>query len=163
MTAATVAMSDSSGLLGRVDVDRVAVDGQVGVHPDRTTCFLRELPEQAGGPGEQGEPAQELDRQAQVRERGTTDPRAVQRQPAAQHPLVGAADRFEQGEVRAFEALLPGDRYQPRGPWVEHLVHGVAEAGDVRALLAGASYRVEGQRVPPRLVRGEDRPLLEYG
>src|SRR3954453_3939919 len=98
MTAATVAMSDSSGLLGRVDVDRVAVDGQVGVHPDRTTCFLRELPEQTGGPGEPREPPQQLDGTAQVGERRTTPPRAVQRQPAAQHLLVRAADRLEQGE-----------------------------------------------------------------
>ena len=60
---------------GGVDVDRVAVDGEVGVHADRTATLLGELAEQPGRTGEQGEAAQQLDRQPEVGERRAADAR----------------------------------------------------------------------------------------
>ena len=132
MTATTVAMQ----LLGasvpvswRVDVDGVAVDGEVDVHADRAAALLGDLPEQAGGAGQQREAAQQLDGQAEVGQRGAADAGAVQREPPTEHLLVHAADRLEQPQVRAAQALLLGDADQHRRPRVLHLVHRVPEAG----------------------------------
>ena len=72
--SSTAARSDPSAL-GRVDVDGVAVDGQVGLHADRPAALLGDLPEQAGRPGQQREPAQQLDRQAEVGQRRAADAR----------------------------------------------------------------------------------------
>src|SRR6202044_865747 len=98
MTAATVAMAAPSGVgtalgwapavlaLGGVGgkVLGVAVHGHVHVHADRAALLLGYLAEQPRGPGEQGEPAQQRGREAQVGEGGTAGPRTVQRQGAAE-------------------------------------------------------------------------------
>ena len=94
--------------------------------------------------------------------RGTADTRTVERKSSAEDLFVGPPDRLEQGEVGALQPLLLGDRDQLRGARVEHLVHRVPEARDVPAGLARTSYGVEGERVPPGVVRGEvARPGLE--
>ena len=92
-----------------VDVDRVAVDGEVDVHADRAAPLLGDLAEQPGGAGQQGEAAQQLDGQPEVGQRGAADAGAVERQRPAEHLLVDAADRLEQPQVRAAQALLLGD------------------------------------------------------
>ena len=84
----------------------VAVDVQVDVHAERAAALLGELAEQAGRPGQQGEAAQQLDRQAEVGERGAADAGAVERQGPAEHLRVDPADRLEQPQVRAAQALL---------------------------------------------------------
>ena len=81
----------------------------IDVARDRHSLLLRELAEQPGGPGQQGEAAQQLDRQAEVGERGAADARAVERQPAAEHLLVHPADRLEQPQVRPAQVLFRGD------------------------------------------------------
>ena len=88
---------------------RVAVDGEVDVHADRAAPLLGELAEQAGGPGEQREPAQHLDREAEVGQGRTAHAGAVERQAPAEHLLVHPADRLEEPQVRAAQALLLGD------------------------------------------------------
>ena len=72
------------------------------------------MAEQAGGASEQGEPAQQLDQQAEVGERGTADACAVERQPAAEDLRVDPADRLEEPQVRSAQALLLGDPEQHR-------------------------------------------------
>src|SRR4051794_37518284 len=138
MTAATVAMfAPLCSVLGGIHVHRVAVDAQVGVHPNRTPALLRDLPEQAGGAREQREPSQQLDGQAQVGERGAADTGAVERERAAEDLLMGSSDGLEEPQVRAPEALLLGDPHQSRRAWVLHLVDRVPQPGDVPALLSG--------------------------
>ena len=131
------------------------VDAQVGVHGDRAATLLGDLPEQPGRPGQQCEAAQHLDRQAEVRERRPAHAGAVERQPAAEHLLVHAADRLEEPQVRSPQALLLGDGDQHRRPRVLHLVHRVPQSGDEAALLARPAHRREGQRVPARVVGGQ--------
>src|SRR5215831_7576391 len=118
MTAATVAMAapgvtrtswpgGSGGLAApRRDVDRVAVDRQVDLVRDGRALLLGQLTEQPRGPGEQRETAQQLQRQAEVGEHGAAGARAVQRQRPAQNLRVDPADRLEQPQVRAVQALL---------------------------------------------------------
>jgi hypothetical protein len=144
MTAATVAMlAPLCSVLGGVDVHRVAVDGQVGIHADRPPTLLRDLAEEPGGAGEQGEATEQLDRQAEVGERSPTDTGAVERELPAEDLLVGAADRLEQPEVGAAQAFLVGDLDQARGTGILDLVDRVSQAGDEPAVLAGTSYGLE--------------------
>src|SRR3954447_24087143 len=123
MTAATVAMLVPlfSVLVG-IHVHGVAVDGQVGVHPDRTPALLRDLSEQSCGASEQGEPTKQLDGQAQVGERCAADTGAVERKRAAEDLRVSPTDRLEEPQVRATLALLVGDLDQSRRARVLHLV-----------------------------------------
>ena len=81
-------------------------------------------------------------------------PAPLSGQPAAEHLLVRAADRLEQPQVRAAQALLLGDPDEHGGPGVLDLVHRVAETRDVPAGLTGAAYGVEGDRVPAGVVGG---------
>ena len=134
-------------------LDRAAVDPQVDVHRDRPAPLLGELAEQAGGPGQQRDAAQQLHRQPEVGERGAADARPVERQRPAEHVRVHPPDRLVQPEVVAAQALLLGDAEQHRGPRVAHLVHRVAEAGHVAARLPGAAHQVQRQRVPAGVVR----------
>ena len=150
--------SHGSGQLVGVDVVGVAVDGEVDVHADRAAALLGELPEQAGRAGEQGEPAQQLDRQAQVGERGAAYPGAVERQPAAEHLLVDPADRLEQSQVRPAQPLLLGDPQQDRRPRVLDLVDRVAETGHEPPGLARPGHRGRGPARPTRRRRSAGRP-----
>src|ERR687898_2765213 len=75
-------------ILIRVDVHRVAVHGAIDGHADRSAAFLGQLTEQAGSPGQQGESAQQLDRQAEIRQRGAADNRPGPRQPATQKLIM---------------------------------------------------------------------------
>ena len=86
-----------------VDVRGVAVDGQVDVHADRPAPLLGELAEQPGGAGQQREPAQQLDRQAEVGQRRAADPGAVERQPCGRAPArgPGRSPRTAAGAARA--------------------------------------------------------------
>ena len=118
MTAATVAMRAPPSVrrvVGSGSRTGVAVDGQVDVHADRAAALLGELAEQAGRAGQQREAAQQLDRQAEVGQRGAADAGAVERQRPAEHLLVHPADRLEQPQVRAAQALLLGDARSARG------------------------------------------------
>ena len=83
-----------------------AVDGAVDIHADRPALLLGQLSQQAGRAGEQGGAAQQVDRQPEVGKGGATYSGAVQRQPAAQDLIMDPADRLEQPQVRAAEALL---------------------------------------------------------
>ena len=80
---------------------------------------------------------------------------------APEHLLVGAADRLEQPQVRAAQALLLGDPDEHGGPGVLDLVHRVAETRDVPAGLARAAYGVEGDRVPAGVVGGRLVDVVE--
>ena len=142
-------------------VDRVAVDGEVGVHADRASALLGDLAEQPGRPGQQGEPAEQLDRQPEVGQGRAADAGAVEGQPAAEHLLVRAADGLEQPQVRAAQALLLGDPDEHGGPGVLDLVHRVAETRDVPAGLARAAYGVQGDRVPAGVVGGRLVDVVE--
>ena len=113
----------------RVDVDGVAVNGEVGLHADRPPALLGELPEQPGRAGQEREAPEQLDRQPQVGQGRAADPGAVERQPPAQHLLVDPADRLEQPQVRTAQPLLLGDADQHRRPGVADLVDRVPEPG----------------------------------
>ena len=147
-----------------VDVDRVAVDGQVGVHADRAAALLGDLAEQPGGPGQQREAAQQLDRQAEVGQRGAADTGAVERQPAAEHLLVDAADRLEQPQVRPAQALLLGDPDQHRRARV---LRPCAPGGRGPGRTCPASRvrrtAVERERVPAGVVGGQVAVVLARG
>ena len=119
---------------------RLGVDGRLLRSTDRKMSFadrvaqlLGELADQPGGAGEQGEAAQQLQRQPEVGQRRAADAGAVERQRPAEHLRVHAADRGEQRQVRAGQAFLGGDPDQPRRARVAVLVHVVAEARDERA------------------------------
>ena len=163
MTAATVAIRFSSnGFRGYASqvwsggyVVGAAVDGEVDVHADRAATLLGQLSEQSGRPSEEGEPAQQLDRQAEVGEGGAAYPRAVEREPAAEHLLVDPADRLEQAQVRPAQPLLLGDPQQDRRTRVLDLVDRVAETGDEPPGLARPGHGGQGQRVPPGVVGRE--------
>src|SRR3954452_2807959 len=105
MTAATVAMLaplcrsgpwSVRAVVSGIEVERGAGEGQVGIHADRTAALLRDLTEEAGRAGEQGEATQQLDRQAEVGERRAADTRPVEGQLPAEDLLVRPADRLEQ-------------------------------------------------------------------
>ena len=70
----------------------VAID----LHADRVPPLLGQLAQQPGGAGQQGEAAQQLDRQTEVGQRRPADPGAVQRQPATENLIMDTADRLEQ-------------------------------------------------------------------
>jgi hypothetical protein len=142
-------------LMAWVDVDGVAVDGQVRVHADRAAALLGDLPEQAGRPGQQGEAAQQLHGQAEVGQRGAADAGAVEREPAAEHLLVHPADGLEQPQVRPVQPLLLGDLDQHRRPGITYLVHRVPEPGNEAPGRLGLPYRLQRQHVPAGLVRGQ--------
>ena len=148
-------VGQASGRRG-VDVDGVAVDGEVDVHADRAAALLGDLAEQPGRAGQQREAAQQLDGQAEVGQRGAADAGAVERQPAAEHLLVHAADRLEQPQVRPAQALLLGDADQHRRARVLHLVHRVAEARARTAAPRGCGARPSSAtRVPAGVVGGQ--------
>src|SRR5215470_18381959 len=115
MTAAIGAMA--APVSGRAwgDVDGVAVDRQVHVHTERAAHLLGKLTEQASGPGQQREPAQQFRWQAEVGEGGAAGPCPVERQRTAEHLWVDPADRLEQAQVRAKDALLRRDLEQRPG------------------------------------------------
>src|SRR5687768_15363591 len=106
------------GWNGRV----VQVDGEEDVVRDRVAQLLRELPDQAGRAGQQREAAQELQRQVQVRERGTAHAGTVERQGFPEHPGVHPPDRGEQRQVRPEQVLLARDLEEAWGAWVTVLV-----------------------------------------
>ena len=70
------------------------------------------------------------------------------------------ADRLEEPKVRPAQPFLVGDLDQAWGPRVLDLVDRVAEARDVGALLAGPSYGLERERVPPGVVGGQVAVVL---
>src|SRR5918993_1161905 len=76
----------------------------------RSSCprkvILGRPTEQAGGPGQQGEAAQQLNRQAEIGQRSTADASPVQGQTAAQNLIMNPPDRLEQPQVRPAQALL---------------------------------------------------------
>src|SRR5215207_1588044 len=110
MTATTCAMEVSFGESGlRVDVLRVAVDDEVGVHTDRSTPLLGDLAEEARRTRQQGEATQQLDRESEVRQCGSTDAGAVEREAATEDLLVHAAHGLEEPQVRTTQALLVRD------------------------------------------------------
>ena len=114
--------------------------------------LLGQLADQSRGPGQQGEAAQQFQRQVEVGERRAADTGAVERQRLPEHLRVGPADRFEEREVRTELPLLAGDLEQSRSARVAVLVHVVAQAGDEETGLALAAYDVERDRVPARVV-----------
>ena len=63
----------------------VQVDRQEDVVGHRVPELLGQLADQPGGAGQQREPAQQLQRQAEVGERRTAHARAVEREPLAEH------------------------------------------------------------------------------
>src|SRR5580698_6333923 len=133
MTAATVAMA-APWLLGFGGyINSVAVDVHVDVVRDRRALLLGQLAEESRGAGEQGEAAQQLERQAEVGEHGAAGARAVERQRPAEDLRMDPANRLEQSQVRAAD-----------------LVHRMAEAGD--ELLRR-----------PRLLNGCQRELVVPG
>ena len=82
--------------------------------------------------GQQGEAAQQLDRQAEVGERGAADARAIEREPAAEHLLVHPADRLEQPQVRTAQPLASAIAISTGVRGSRHLVHRMAQAGTKR-------------------------------
>ena len=130
----------------------MAVDVAVDLHADRAASFLGELAEQPGRAGQQGEAAQQLDRQAEVGQRRAADPGAVERQPAAEHLLVDPADGLEQGQVRPAQALLGRRSDQDRGPRVALLVHRMAEPGNEAPGRPGRPHRLQRECVPALVV-----------
>src|SRR6266567_3951562 len=68
---------------------------------------------------------------------------------------VDSADGREQPQVRAAQPLGCGDRQQDGRTRVGDLVHGMAEAGQQLAGLAGAPYRRERDGVPAGVVVGQ--------
>jgi hypothetical protein len=108
--------------------------------------------EQAGGPGQQRESAQHLDRQAEIGESGAADSGAVERQLLSQDARMDPPDRLEQGEVRAVHPFLGGDPQQHRRPRILDLVHRVAQPGDATGARLDGGQR---DRVPVRV-----RPVL---
>src|ERR1019366_7756616 len=138
--------------LGRRAVVSVAVDREVYVHADRLALLLGQVTQQASRPGEQREPAQQVDGEAEVGQGRAAGARAVERQGAAEDLRVDPADRLEQLQVRAAQSLLLGDPDQHRGPRVGDLVHRVAQAGDEQATRTGLPYRRQRYRIPARVV-----------
>ena len=127
----------------------------VDVVRDRHPLLLRELAEQARGPGEQCEAAQHGERQAEVGEHRAAHARAVERQRPSEDLRVHPANRLEQLQVRAAHALFRSDLNQPRCARVADLVHRVAEAGDELLRGPGLLDRVQGERVEPGVVSGD--------
>jgi len=127
----------------------------VDVVRDRHPLLLRELAEQARGPGEQREAAQHSERQAEVGEDRAAHTSTVERQRPAEDLRVDPADRLEQLQVRAAHALFRGDLDQPGGAWIADLVHRVADARDELLRGAGFLHRVQGERVEPSVVGGD--------
>ena len=98
--------------------------------------LLGELAQQAGGPGEQRDPTQHGERDADVGEGGATDARAVEGQVPSEDLFVDPADRAEEAQVGSQCAGLLRDRHEARRPRVLDLVHRVPEPGNVAARLA---------------------------
>ena len=141
----------------------VSVHVHVDVVRDRHPLLLGDLPKEPGGPGQQREPAQQAERQAEVGEDRAAHPGAVQRQRPAEHLRVDPADRLEQAQVRAAHPLFGGDLDQPRGARVADLVHWVAQAGDELLRRPRLLDRFQRERVIASVVgrdlarRGEHR------
>jgi hypothetical protein len=93
--------------------------------------FLRELAEQSGGAGKQGEAAQHGDRQVEVGQRGPADTGTVERQGSAQYLWVDSPDRFVEAQVVLAQPFFLGDAQQHRCAGVTFLVNGVPEAGHI--------------------------------
>jgi hypothetical protein len=130
----------------------VLLNRQVHVHADRSSQFLGQVAQQPGGPGQQGEPAQELGRQAQICERGTARTGAVKRQRAAKDLRVYPADRLEQAQMRPAQPLLVCDRQQRWRARVGDLVHRVPEPWDEAAGFACAPHGTERKLVEPGVI-----------
>ena len=127
----------------------------VNVVRDRHPLLLRELAEQARGPGEQREAAQHGERQPEVGEHRAAHARAVERQRPAKDLRVHPTDRFEQLQVWAAHAFFRGDLDQPGGARVADLVHRVADAWDELLRSTRLLDGVQGERVEPGVVGGD--------
>src|SRR5215203_1661896 len=137
------------------DVDRVAVDGAIDGHADRSATFLRQLTEQAGGPGQQGEAAQQLDRQAEIGQRGTANTGSVQRQPATQNLIMDPPDRLEELQVRPAQPLLSRDLDQYGRSGVFLLMHRMTKAGHIAPIRTGGAHCLQSEFIPLSVVGRE--------
>src|SRR5580693_8782683 len=160
MTAATVAMA-APWLLGFGGyINSIAVDVHVDVVRYRHALLLGQLAEESRGAGEQGEAAQQLERQAEVGEHGAAGTRAVERQRPAEDLRVDPANRLEQSQVRAAEPLFFCDLDEHRSARVADLVHRVAEAGDELLRRPRLLDGCQRELVVPRVIGGN---LARFG
>ena len=68
---------------------------------------------------------------------------------------MNPADRFEQSQIGAAETLLVRKVDQDRGSRIADLVHGVAKARHEPTRCLGVLDRLQGNRVPPGVIRRE--------
>ena len=127
---------------------------------DRVAQLLGELPDQPGGAGQQREAAQQLQRQAEVGQRGAADAGAVERQRLPEHLRVHPADRGEQRQVRP-EAAPPrvGDLESAAGcAGRRSLCTWWPRPGTNRRASRCAGTVAQGERRPSRRRRSAGRP-----